>query len=71
MLDSFGFTTIHSIAGIARLCGENAADGVDRRAGVALTVIDGIQPDVALAMARLGMGTGSVATAVGLEEGVA
>ena len=58
VLDSFGFTTIRSIAGMARLRG-------------ALTVIVGIQPDVALATARLGVGTGSVATAADLEEGLA
>ena len=58
VLDSFGFTTLRSIADIARLRG-------------ALTVIVGIQPDVAMAMVRLGMGTGSVATALDLEEGQA
>jgi rsbT antagonist protein RsbS len=58
VLDSFGFTTIRSIAEVARLRG-------------ALTVIVGIQPDVALAMARLGVGTGSVATAADLDDGVA
>ena len=31
----------------------------------------GVQPDVALATVRLGMGTGSVAAPVDLEEGVA
>ena len=30
----------------------------------------GIQPDVALAMVQLGMGTGSVPTALDLEEGL-
>jgi rsbT antagonist protein RsbS len=58
VLDSFGFTTLRSIAEIARLRG-------------AATVIVGIQPDVALAMVRLGMTTGSVATALDLEEGLA
>jgi rsbT antagonist protein RsbS len=58
VLDSFGFTTLRSIAEMARLRG-------------ATTVIVGIQPDVALAMVRLGMGTGSVATALDLEEGLA
>jgi len=57
VLDSFGFTTIRSIAEVARLRG-------------ALTVIVGIQPDVALAMARLRVGTGSVATAADLDDGV-
>ena len=37
----------------------------------ALTVIVGIQPDVAFAMVELGMGTGAVATALDLEEGLA
>jgi rsbT antagonist protein RsbS len=58
VLDSFGFTTLRSIAEMARLRG-------------ATTVIVGIQPDVALAMVRLGMSVGSVATALGLEEGLA
>jgi rsbT antagonist protein RsbS len=58
VLDTFGTTTIRSITGMARLCG-------------ALTAIVGFQPDVALAVARLGMGTGSVATAADLDDGVA
>ena len=37
----------------------------------AVTVIVGIQPDVAIAMVVLGMGTGSVHTALDLEEGLA
>ena len=37
----------------------------------AVTVIVGIQPDVAYAMVRLGMGMGTVATALDLEEGLA
>ena len=57
VLDSFGFTTLRSIAEMARLRG-------------ATTVIVGIQPDVALSMVRLGMGTGSVATSLDLEEGL-
>ena len=36
----------------------------------ALTVIVGIQPDVAFAVVALGMGTGDVATALDLEEGL-
>ena len=36
----------------------------------ARTVIVGIQPDVAFAMVELGMGTGSVYTALDLEEGL-
>lgn len=57
VLDSFGSRTLRNIAEMARLRG-------------ALTVIVGIQPDVALAMVKLGMGTGSVATALDLEEGL-
>jgi rsbT antagonist protein RsbS len=58
VLDSFGFTTLRSIAEMARMRG-------------ATTVIVGIQPDVAFAMVRLGMSTGSVVTALDLEEGLA
>jgi rsbT antagonist protein RsbS len=58
VVDSFGFTTLRSIAEIARLRG-------------ATTVIVGIQPDVALAMVQLGMSVGTVATALDLEEGLA
>lgn len=58
VLDSFGSRTLRTIAEMARLRG-------------ATTVIVGIQPDVALAMVMLGMGTGSVATALDLEEGLA
>jgi len=57
VLDSFGSKTLRNIAALARLRG-------------AVTVIVGIQPDVALAMVQLGMGTGSVPTALDLEEGV-
>jgi rsbT antagonist protein RsbS len=57
VLDSFGSRTLRNIAEMARLRG-------------ALTVIVGIQPDVAYAMVALGMGTGSVATALDLEEGL-
>jgi rsbT antagonist protein RsbS len=57
VLDSFGSRTLRTIAEMARLRG-------------ALTVIVGIQPDVALAMVALGMGTGTVATALDLEEGL-
>jgi rsbT antagonist protein RsbS len=57
VLDSFGFRTLRTIAEMARLRG-------------ALTVIVGIQPDVAFAMVALGMGTGDVATALDLEEGL-
>lgn len=58
VLDSFGSKTLRDIAEIARLRG-------------ALTVIVGIQPDVAQAMVELGIGTGAVATALDLEEGMA
>ena len=58
VLDSFGTKTLRDVAEMARLRG-------------AETVIVGIQPDVAYAMVRLGMGTGSVATALDLEEGLA
>jgi rsbT antagonist protein RsbS len=57
VLDSFGSRTIRDIAEMARLRG-------------ALTIIVGIQPDVAFAMVELGMGTGSVETALDLEEGL-
>jgi rsbT antagonist protein RsbS len=58
VLDSFGSRTLRNIAEMARLRG-------------AVTVVVGIQPDVALAMVLLGMGTGSVKTALDLEEGLA
>ncbi len=58
VLDSFGSKTLRSIGEMARLRG-------------ALLVIVGIQPDVAFAMVSLGMGTGGVATALDLEEGLA
>ena len=57
VLDSFGSRTVRDIAEMARLSGAG-------------TVIVGIQPDVALAMVCLGMGTGSIRTALDLEEGV-
>lgn len=55
VLDSFGSKTLRNIAEMARLRG-------------ATTVIVGIQPDVAFAMAELGMGSGSLHTALDLEE---
>ena len=58
VLDSFGSRTLRDMAEMARLRG-------------ALTVIVGIQPDVAFAMVALGMGTGVVATALDMEEGLA
>jgi rsbT antagonist protein RsbS len=57
VLDSFGTNTLRNLAEMARLRG-------------AVTVIVGIQPDVAFAMVELGMGTGSVYTALDLEEGL-
>jgi rsbT antagonist protein RsbS len=58
VLDSFASRTLRDIAEMTRLRG-------------AVTVIVGIQPDVAFAMVRLGMDTGSVSTALDLEEGLA
>jgi rsbT antagonist protein RsbS len=58
VLDSFGSRTLRTIAEMARLRG-------------ALTVIVGIQPDVAFAIVALGMSTANVATALDLEEGLA
>ncbi len=57
VLDSFGAKTLRTIAEMARLRG-------------AVTVIVGIQPDVAYALVRLGMGTGAVPTALDLEAGL-
>src|SRR6476661_4787786 len=57
VLDSFGSRTLRNIAEMARLRG-------------AETIIVGIQPDVAFAMVSLGMGTGTVETALDLEEGL-
>ncbi|MCW2667981.1 MAG: rsbS, partial [Frankiales bacterium] len=57
VLDSFGSRTLSNIAEMARLRG-------------AMTVIVGIQPDVALAMVMLGMSVGQVHTALDLEEGL-
>ena len=58
VLDSFATRTLRTIADVARLRG-------------AMTVVVGIQPDVAYAMVRLGMGVGHVPTALDLEEGMA
>jgi rsbT antagonist protein RsbS len=58
VLDSFASRTLRDIAEMARLRG-------------AVTVIVGIQPDVAFAMVELGMDTGRVVTALDLEEGLA
>ena len=57
VLDSFGSRTLRNIAEMARLRG-------------AVTTIVGIQPDVAFAMVELGLDTGSVHTALDLEEGL-
>jgi len=57
VLDSFGSRTLRNIAEMARLRG-------------AVTTIVGIQPDVAFAMVELGLNTGSVHTALDLEEGL-
>ena len=58
VLDSFASRTLRDIGEMARLRG-------------AVTVIVGIQPDVAFAMVELGMDTGGVRTALDLEEGLA
>lgn len=58
VLDSFGTRTLREIGEMARLRG-------------AVTVLVGIQPDVAFAMVRLGMGAGTLATALDLEDGLA
>ena len=58
VLDSFASRTLTNIAEMARLRG-------------ALTVVVGIQPEVAFAMVQLGMRAGSLPTALDLEEGLA
>ncbi len=58
VLDSFGSRTLRNMAEMARLRG-------------AVTTIVGIQPDVAFAMVELGLDTGSVHTALDLEEALA
>ena len=57
VLDSYASRTLRDIGEMARLRG-------------AMTVIVGIQPEVAFAMVQLGMDTGSVVTALDLEEGI-
>ncbi len=57
VLDSFGCHTLRTIAETARLRG-------------ATTVIVGIQPDLAYAMAHLGLSIESARTALDLEEGL-
>jgi rsbT antagonist protein RsbS len=56
VIDSFAYHTLRSIAQVARLRG-------------AETVIVGIKPDVALAMARLGASLDHVRTVLDLEAG--
>jgi rsbT antagonist protein RsbS len=58
VVDSFATRTLRDIAEMTRLRG-------------APTVVVGIQPDVAFTMVELGMDTGSVLTALDLEEGLA
>ena len=58
VIDSFACHTLRTITEIARLRG-------------AETVVVGIQPDVALAMVRLGVSAESLTTALDLEEGMA
>jgi rsbT antagonist protein RsbS len=57
VLDSFGSSTLRSIAEMARLRG-------------ARTVIVGIRPELAFAMVELGLTTGDVPTALDLEDGL-
>ena len=57
VLDSFASRTLRDISEMARLRG-------------ARTVVVGIQPQVAFAMVQLGMDTGTVPTALDLEEGL-
>jgi rsbT antagonist protein RsbS len=58
VLDSFGSRTLRNLAEMARLRG-------------AVTVLVGIQPDVAFAMVELGLQNSAVHTALDLEEGLA
>jgi rsbT antagonist protein RsbS len=58
VIDSFACHTLRTITEVARLRG-------------AETVVVGIQPDVALAMVRLGVSAGILTTALDLEEGMA
>ena len=55
VLDSFGLRTLRNVAEMARLRG-------------AVTILVGIQPDVAFAMVELGLDTGPLHTALDLEE---
>ena len=58
VMDSFATRTLRDIAHMIRLRG-------------AITVIVGIQPEVAFAMVQLGLNLEGVATALDLEEGLA
>ena len=58
VIDSFATRTLRQITEMARLRG-------------ARTVVVGIQPDVAFVIVQLGMDTGSLVTALDLEEGLA
>ena len=58
VIDSFACHTLRTITEVSRLRG-------------AETVVVGIQPDVALAMVRLGVAVGALNTALDLEEGMA
>ena len=58
VVDSFASRMLRDLGEMARLRG-------------AVTVVVGIQPEVAFAMVALGMDTGSVSTALDLEEGLA
>lgn len=58
VMDSFAVRTLRALEQILRMRG-------------ARTVIVGIQPDVALAMVKLGLTLGDTETALDLEEGLA
>jgi rsbT antagonist protein RsbS len=58
VIDSFASRTLTNIGEMARLRG-------------ALTVVVGIQPEVAFTMVQLGMRAGALPTALDLEEGLA
>lgn len=58
VLDSFATRTLQSIAHTTRLRG-------------AITVVVGIQPDVAFGMVQLGLALDGIATALDLEDGLA
>lgn len=57
VIDSFACRTFRDLAQMTRLCG-------------AKTVIVGVQPPVAVAMAQMGLRLEDVATALDLEEGI-